>query len=96
MAQASRDPNSSMRLRPVQMPTALSTCRHSGQLVSHIANRTFLERMGLAASRRLESCMQSLEMTGLPKPDRQEDSPKQFGRNRRSGGAMNSDAAVTP
>ena len=76
MAQASRDPNSSMRLRPVQMPTALSTCRRSRRLVSYIANRTFLERMGLAASRKCSkrSCMQSLEMTGLPKPDRQEDS----------------------
>jgi hypothetical protein len=29
----------------------------------HFANRTTLERMGLAASRRLESWMQSLEMT---------------------------------
>jgi hypothetical protein len=29
----------------------------------YIADRTTLERKGLAASRRLESCMQSLEMT---------------------------------
>jgi hypothetical protein len=42
----------------------------------HGANRTTLERMGLAASRRLESWMQSLEMTELPKSDRLGDCPE--------------------
>jgi hypothetical protein len=47
----------------VQMLTALSACRHSESLFFFVMANQALENLGLAAARRLESCMQLSEMT---------------------------------
>ena len=64
IAQGSRDQSTRTRLRPVQMSTAAISLLTLGTAsFLYIANRTTLERMGLAATRGLESCMQLYETT---------------------------------